>query len=144
MDELEKILNLWKEDSVIDQTEPSRELLRIPTLHSKYIDLLAHFKVSSKKTHFKILEMKKVKWEYYTGKLSQEELDQYGWEPFRYTLKSDISYYLESDPDIIKLYKAKAMQDEIISVLESILNELKQRTWQLKEFCAWERFVSGQ
>ena len=144
MDELEKILNLWKEDSIIDQTEPSRELLRIPTLHSKYIDLLAHYKVASKKTHFKILEMKKLKWEYYTGKLSQDELDQYGWEPFRYTLKSDINYYIDSDADIIKLNKLKSLQDEIVSVLESILSELKQRTWQLREYINWEKFVSGQ
>lgn len=144
MDELEKILNLWKEDSVIDQTEPSRELLRIPVLHSKYLDLLSHFKVASKRTEFKIKEMRKLKSEYYSGKLSQEELAQYGWEPFRFTLKSDMSLYLESDPDIIKLQKSKVLQDEIVSVLEAVMQELKQRTWQLKEYCAWERFVSGQ
>ena len=36
------------------------------------------------------------------------------------------------------------MQDEIVSVLESILGELKQRTWQLREYINWEKFVSGQ
>ena len=144
MDELEKILNLWKEDSIIDQTEPSRELLRIPTLHSKYIDLLAHYKVASKKTHFKILEMKKLKWEYYTGKLSQEELDQYGWEPFRYTLKSDIVTYIDSDTDLINLMQKKIYHDETVSVIESIMAELKQRAWELKSLIDWERFIAGQ
>lgn len=143
METLEKILEFWKEDSVIDQTEPSRELLRIPTLHSKYIDLLAHYKMASKKSHFQYLELKRKKWEYYTGKLSKEELDQLGWEPFPFTLKSDIQLYLESDKDLINFVKKKALNDEIVSVLESILGELKQRTWQLKEYINWEKFVSG-
>lgn len=143
MEKLEKILELWKEDSVIDQTEPSRELLRIPTLHSKYIDLLAHYKMASKKTQFQYLEMKRKKWEYYTGKLSKDELDELGWEPFPFTLKSDIQLYLESDKDLINITKKKAVNDEIVSVLEAILGELKQRTWQLKEYINWEKFVSG-
>ena len=58
--------------------------------------------------------------------------------------KSDINYYIDSDADIIKLNKLKSLQDEIVSVLESILGELKQRTWQLREYINWEKFVSGQ
>jgi hypothetical protein len=29
-------------------------------------------------------------------------------------------------------------------VVESIMGELKQRTWQLREYIAWERFIGGQ
>lgn len=143
MEQIEKILELWKEDSVIDQTEPSRELLRIPTLHSKYIDLLVHYKMASKKAHFKFLEMKRKKWEYYSGKMSRDDLEELGWEPFPFTLKSDIQLYLESDKDLIELTARKSLHDETVSVIESILNELKQRTWQLKEYINWEKFVSG-
>ena len=88
--------------------------------------------------------MRKLKWEYYTGKTSQEQLEEFGWEPFKYTLKSDVSTYLESDNELIRLLEKKVYHDECVSVVESIMNELKQRTWQLRDYISWEKFVGGQ
>ena len=119
METLENILRLWETDAVMDQTEPSKELLKIPTLHSKYLNILTKHKIASKKTHFDYLKMKKTKTEYFGGKLSQEELQEYGWEPFQFVLKSDLSTYLEADKDLIKLLEKKVYHDECISVIES-------------------------
>lgn len=143
MDSLEKILENWEKDSIVDPTEPSKELLRIPLLHSKYLNALTRSKMSSKKAHFDYLQMKKVKWEYYTGKLSRDDLEKYGWEPFPFVLKSDINLYIESDEDLITLMKKKIVHDEIISVVEAILSELKSRTFQLRDFISWEKFING-
>jgi hypothetical protein len=88
--------------------------------------------------------MRKVKWEYFTGKMSQEDLADYGWEPFQFTLKADITTYLEADNDLIKLLEKKVYHEEVVSVIESIMNELKQRTWQLRDFISWEKFIGGQ
>lgn len=144
MENLEQVLKYWESDADMDQTEPGKELLKIPKLHNKYLSILTKHKIASKKAHFDYLRMRKVKWEYYTGKMSQEELAEYGWEPFQFTLKSDITTYLEADTDLIKLLEKKVYHEETISVIESIMNELKQRTWQLREYCAWERFIGGQ
>jgi hypothetical protein len=144
METLEQILKLWENDAVIDQTEPSKELIKIPTLHSKYLGILSKHKFAAKKAHFDYLRMKKVKSEYFTGKLSKGELDEYGWEPFQFVLKSDMSTYMEADKDLIKLLEKKVYHDECVSVIESIMNELKQRTWQLRDFISWEKFVNGQ
>lgn len=144
MENLEQILKYWETDSQMDQTEPSKELLRIPILHSKYLNILTKHRIASKKAHFDYLRMRKVKWEYFTGKMSKEELDQYGWEPFQFALKSDINTYLEADADLIKLLEKKVYHEEVISVIESIMSELKQRTWQLRDFISWEKFVNGQ
>ena len=143
MDTIEKVLESWEKDSQIDQTEPSKEILKIPLLHSKYLNVLTRSKLASKKSQFDYLQLKKKKWEYYTGKLSKDELDEYGWEPFPFTLKSDINLYLESDPDLIALLKKKIIHDEIVSVVESILSELKSRTFQLRDFISWEKFING-
>ena len=143
MENIEQVLNMWEKDAVIDQTEPGKELIRIPSLHKKYLTILTRHKLSCEKANFDYLRMRKIKWEYYTGKMSQEELEQYGWEPFRYTLKSDISLYLESDNDLIKLLEKKIYHKEVISVLESILSELKSRTFQLRDFIQWQRFIGG-
>ena len=144
MENIEQILNNWTTDSDIDQTEPGKELLKIPKLHNKYLTILTKHKMAAKKANFDYLRMRKVKWEYYTGKLSREELEQYGWEPFQFTLKSDISTYLESDTDLIKLLEKKIYHEESVSVVEAIMSELKQRTWQLRDFITWERFIGGQ
>jgi len=144
MENLEQVLKNWERDSVIDQTEPGKEIIRIPTLHSKYLGILIKHKIAAKKAHFDYLRMRKIKWEYYTGKMSQEELAEYGWEPFQFTLKSDITTYLEADADLIKLLEKKVYHEETVSVIESIMGELKSRTFQLKDFIQWERFIGGQ
>ena len=144
MENLEQILKYWDTDSNMDQTEPSKELLKIPVLHSKYLNILTKHKIASKKAHFDYLRMRKIKWEYFTGKMSKEELDEYGWEPFQFALNSDINTYLEADSDLIKLLEKKVYHEEAISVIESIMSELKQRTWQLRDFISWEKFVNGQ
>ena len=144
MENLEQVLKYWESDADMDQTEPGKELLKIPKLHNKYLSILTKHKIASKKAHFDYLRMRKVKWEYYTGKMSQEELAEYGWEPFQFTLKSDITTYLEADTDLIKLLEKKVYHEETISVIESIMNELKQRTWQLRSFIDYEKFIGGQ
>jgi hypothetical protein len=144
MENLEQILKSWETDAVIDQTEPSKELIKIPKLHSKYLNVLVKHKMASKKAHYDYLRMRKIKWEYYTGKMSKEELEEHGWEPFQFTLKSDINTYLESDNDLIKLLQKKVYHDEVVGVIESIMKELNSRTYQLKDFISWEKFIGGQ
>ena len=140
---IEELQDVWEKDSEIDQTEPGRELLNIPKLHNKYLTILTKHKIASKKAHFDYLRMRKVKIEYYNGRMDQEELAERGWEPFQFVLKSDINTYLEADNDLIKLMEKKIYHEEVISVIESIMNELKQRTWQLRDFINWERFIGG-
>jgi hypothetical protein len=143
MENIEQILNHWEKDSVVDSTEPGKELIRIPILHNKYLTILIKHKLASKKANFDYLRMKKVKWEYYNGKLSREELEEHGWEQFKFTLKSDITTYLESDNDLIRLLEKKIYHEEVITMIESIMKELNSRTYQLKDFIAWEKFING-
>ena len=61
MENLEQVLNYWKKDAEIDQTEPGKELLNIPKLHSKYLNILTQHKIASKKAHFDYLRMRSQK-----------------------------------------------------------------------------------
>jgi hypothetical protein len=144
MEKLEQILEFWNVDADMDQTEPGKELLKIPKLHNKYLTILVKHKMASKKSHFDYLRMRKLKWEYYTGKMSKEELEKHGWSPFQFTLKSDISTYLEADNDLIRLLEKKMYHEETVSVVEAIMKELNSRTYQLKDYISWERFIGGQ
>ena len=97
----------------------------------------------AKEAEFKYNRMKKVKWEYYTGKMDDEALKHYGWEPFPFVLKSEITTYFDSDEDLNRLVASKMLHDEIVDVCQSILKELNSRTFQLRDFIAWERFIQG-
>jgi hypothetical protein len=139
----EVIIQQWEKDSDVDATEPGKEILRIPLLHNKYNKYLSLHNLSAKRTALEYDRIKKLKWMYYTGKLDQEELDKLGWEPFRFTLKSDISVYLDGDEDLNKLKRKKAYHEEAAKYCEYIMKELNNRTWQLREYMTHERFIAG-
>ena len=143
MKQLDELLEMWRKDAEIDRTEPGKALLDIPKLHSKYLNILSKHRMLSKEAEFKYNKMKRLKWEYYTGKLDDDQLKKYGWEPFQFVLKSEITTYLESDEDINKWIANKAIPDEIVDTCQAIMKELHSRTFQLKEFITWERFIQG-
>jgi hypothetical protein len=143
MKQLDDLLEMWRTDSIIDRTEPGKALINIPQLHSKYLNILSRHRLFSKESEFKYNKMKKLKWEYYTGKLDQDQLDKHGWEPFPFVLKSELTTYLESDEDINKHIAQKVLHDEIVEVCSSILKELHSRTFQLRSFIDFEKFISG-
>jgi hypothetical protein len=143
MSKLDELLEEWRKDADIDRTEPGKALLDIPKLHSKYLNILSRHRLLSKEAEFKYNKMKKLKWEYYTGKLDDDDLKNYAWDPFPYVLKSDLSTYMESDEDLNKYSAQKIMHDEIVEVCTAILKELNSRTFQLRDFIAWERFIQG-
>jgi hypothetical protein len=143
MKQLDDLLEMWRADSVIDRTEPGKALINIPQLHSKYLNILSRHRLLSKESEFKYNKMKKLKWEYYTGKLDKDQLEKYNWQPFPFVLKSDITTYLESDEDINKHIAQKIVHDEIVEVCSSILKELHSRTFQLRSFIDFEKFING-
>ena len=85
-----------------------------------------------------------MKWEYYTGKLDQSQLDEHGLEPFPLKiLKQDIDKYMESDDDLIVLNQRYIYQKEKVDYLESVLKEITNRHWKIKNAIEWRRFTSG-
>lgn len=143
MSKLDELLTEWSKDSNVDRTEPGRALLDIPKLHSKYLNILSHYRLLIKEADFKLSKMRRLKWEYYTGKLDQETLDKYNWQPFPYVLKSEVTTYLESDEEINKIIAQRSVYQEIVECCESIMKELHSRTFQLRSFIDYEKFIQG-
>ena len=140
---LELIMEEWKKDSVIDSTEPGKEIIRIPILHNKYNIFLSSHNLAAKKSIIDYNKMRKLKWMYYNGKLSNEELDKFGWEQFPFTLKQDLSTYMDGDDDMARLIAKKTYHEESASFCINVMKELSNRTWQLKEYMGWEKFIAG-
>ena len=143
MTKLDELMAEWDKDSQIDRTEPGKALIAIPKLHSKYLRILSNHKLLIKDAEFKYARMKKIKWEYYTGRMDDATLKKHGWDPFPFVLKSDISTYLDADEDLNKYIASRLLHEEVVSACEMILKELHSRTFQLKSFIDWERFIQG-
>ena len=143
MSKLDDVLRMWADDSNIDRTEPGKALIDIPKLHSKYLNILSKHRLMVKEAEFKYNKMKKLKWEYYTGKLDDDELKKRGWEPFPYVIKAELSTYMEADEDVNRLLASKLINEEMVDVCTSILKELNNRAWELKSFIDWEKFIQG-
>lgn len=141
---LEDLMSQWDKDAKIDLIEAKNELIRIPLIHSKYNKYLSLHNLSARKCAIEYNRVKKIKWQYYTGKLDQEELDKLGWEPFRFTLKSDITIYIDGDDDLNKLKRKEAYHMEAGSFCSNVMKEINNRTWQLREYLTHDRFISGQ
>lgn len=131
-------------DMKVDDTQLDLESLKIPQLHNKYLNFLQEERFNLKKMGFDFASLRRSKWEYYTGKMSEEDLEEKGWEPFDLKiLKSDIDMYLDSDNDMILMKQKITYQEEKVFYLESVIKEIGQRNWEIRNAIEWRKFVSG-
>lgn len=143
--DISSIKQLVAEDMPIDDTELDIESMAIPQLHSKYLNIYMDEKLILQKINSDYYRLKKMKWEYYTGKLDQDQLDEYGWEPFQLKiLKQDIDLYMDSDEDLQKLINKQTYQKEKINYLDAILKSVNNRQWNIKGAIEWRKFINGQ
>jgi hypothetical protein len=140
---LEDIESLWQQDCFIDRTSLEQESLKIPLLHSKYYKIYLREKIQLKAEEGEYDQFYKIKHEYYTGKLSQEDLAQYGWEPFQFILKGDLSIYLNSDKDLITKLLKLQVQREKVDFLESIIKTINNRGFLIKNAIDFIKFSNG-
>lgn len=142
-EQVDSLLEEWKKDSAMDRLEPASELRKIGPLHSKYLSILSSHRRALKEAERRMAKLRKLKYEYYTGRLDQQTLAKYGWQPFLYTLKGDLNTYMESDNELLNGKAVMAIHEEVMDVAERIIKELGSRTFQLKDIISWEKFISG-
>jgi flagellar motor switch/type III secretory pathway protein FliN len=142
--QVDALLEEWRLDAKIDKLEPADEIRKIPTLHAKYVNILSVHRRAFKEGERRISKLKRLKYEYYNGKLDQETMKKLEWPPFLYTLKSgELPIYLESDKELLHAKAVQAVHEEIMDIAERIIKELGSRTYQLKDIISWEKFISG-
>jgi hypothetical protein len=140
---LEEIEALWEHDIKIDRTELDSESLKIPSLHSKYYKIYLREKVQLKAEEQTYKQFYKLKHEYYTGKLSQSELNELGWEPFQFVLKNDLQVYMDSDKELSERLLKLNVQKEKVEFLADIIKTLNTRGFLIKNALDFIRFTSG-
>jgi hypothetical protein len=142
--DIETIKKMVEKDMQIDDVNLDLESLKTPQLHGKYLNILHEESLSLHKSMMEIKELRRLKWEYYLGKLDQETLDEKGWQPFGLKiLRNDIDIYLDSDKDLLRMEARIHYQKEKVKYLESVLQGLGRRGWDIKSAIEWKKFMSG-
>lgn len=142
---LDEIINEWKSDAVIDKTSLGTESLKIPVLHSKYMKIYYEERRKLKALEFQSKDLYLAKYEYYNGKMSEEELEKRGWEPFvKLLMKAESEQYIQADKDIIQTNIKSVNQKEKMSILEEIIKNLNQRNFQIKNAIDYMKWTNGE
>lgn len=138
------IKKMAEADLKFNETDLDTESLRIPQLHGKYLNLLYDEKLVLRKWKNELSSLIKLKWEYYTGKMSEEQLKELNWQPFELRiLKQDIELYMESDADLIQKKDRVFVQEEKVLYLESIIKMISNRQYHIRDAITWRKFING-
>ncbi len=141
MIDIEFVKTEWKKDSVIDEDVLDIESIKIPQLHSKYLNYLSDVRLIKIKKEQDYKKLLRDKYEYYTGKADSEVYKQ---KPFDLKiLKQDVQLYIESDEEIQKSLSMLNYYKEMIFVLEKILDNINTRGFQIKNSIDWQKFMQG-
>ena len=141
---LEDIRVCTEKDIKIDKTELDKEALKTPQLHNKYMNILNDEKLLMFKYENEQKKLRKYKWLYYTGKISQEELNFFGWTPFQLNiLKQDVDKFMDSDEDLVDLKDKMSYQKLKVDYIESTIKMINNRQWLIRQAIDWIKFTNG-
>lgn len=142
---LNEIQALWAEDCKVDQTNLGRAAARVPELHAKYLNMLSSVRLQYRKAEADHLRLRKLKYRYYRGELSKQELDELGWEQFlsNRPLKNEMEDVMNMDDDIIHAMDKMEYIKTVLYQLEQILKSINSRTWDVKSAIEWYKFTNG-
>lgn len=142
---LDEIQDMWAVDAEIDDNYLGETTVATPKLHAKYVRLLMNVKLKLSKLQSDYNQLRKNKFRYYRGELSRDELSQLGWEQWQGVkpLKNEMDEFLNGDSELNTVKLRIQYIEAMIYLLESILQQIKARDWQIKTAVEWKRFLAG-
>jgi hypothetical protein len=142
---LEQLMSTWEADCKIDDNHLGEASTYTPNLHSKYINHLVSFKLKLAKTKGEYNLLRKNKFRYYRGELSRQELEDLGWLQWQGTkpLKNEMEEFLQGDNELVQMEQKVEYLNTIVFFLESVMNAIKQRDWQIRNSIQWKEFLVG-
>ena len=139
---LDKIQSMWQEDCKIDIDNMHEESIKVPQLHSKYHEILNNLILLRTKAQKIQKSVRHKRYEYYSGKADP---DVYEREPFPKKVrdKDALIRYMDADDRVSDANLKVEYYDVMINYTESILKQISNRTYQIKNSIEWHKFQAG-
>ena len=139
---LENLQQMWKKDSVIDTDLYCEESTKIPQLHMRYMEFFNTYSLMKKERELELNQLIRDKWLYYKGKAPSTVYKEMPFD-LKLTTKEEISMFIDADEDVRKVQYKLAYIDQTLTFLESVLKQINNRTFQIKNAIEWEKFKNG-
>lgn len=142
---IDEIQVMWEEDCGINDNYLGEAATLTPKLHSKYIKLLIEAKLKLSKYNVDYNTLRKLKFRYYRGEMSRQELAELQWEQWQGVkpLKNEMDEILTGDTDLNAIHIKIEYLNSMIYLLESILGQIRSRDFQIKNGIEWKKFLAG-
>ena len=139
---LDKIQSMWQEDCKIDIDNMHEESIKVPQLHSKYHEILNNLILLRTKAQKIQKSVRHERYEYYSGKADPEVYES---EPFPKKVrdKDALIRYMDADDRVSDANLKVEYYDVMINYTESILKQISNRTYQIKNSIEWHKFQAG-
>jgi len=139
---LDKIQSMWQEDCKIDIDNMHEESIKVPQLHSKYHEILNNLILLRTKAQKIQKSVRHERYEYYSGKADPEVYEK---EPFTKKVrdKDALIRYMDADDRVSDANLKVEYYDVMINYTESILKQISNRTYQIKNSIEWHKFQAG-
>ena len=139
---LDKIQSMWQEDCKIDIDNMHEEAIKVPQLHSKYHEILNNLILLRTKAQKIQKSVRHERYEYYSGKADPEVYER---EPFPKKVrdKDALIRYMDADDRVSDANLKVEYYDVMINYTESILKQISNRTYQIKNSIEWHKFQAG-
>ena len=140
--DLDTIQGMWEKDSKLDIDNLHTESLNIPTLHAKYFELYNTIFLLRKKAEQQRKNIRHERYEYISGKADP---DVYITDPFPKKIrdKDTMQKYLDADAKLSNASLKIDYYDTMLVYIESILKQINNRTFQIKNAIEFMRFNAG-
>lgn len=135
----------WYADSSINELDLGKEAVKTPLLHAKYITYLSNVKLLLRKAESDYFNTRRVKYRYYRGEMSRDELEERGWPQYQGNkpLKNEMDEFLQCDEELNALLDKIEYYKTITYTLEQIIRSINSRTWDIKSAIEWQKFTNG-
>ena len=144
---LEQVLEEWAIDSKLPSANLDEASRKTPSLHSKYLALLSQTKLRLKKAEMNQKKLLKLKWLWYNGKMSEDQIKELGWnyDPLEglKIMKGEMDYYYDSDTEIQESELKIQYLKTLIDTLNEIVTNLNWRHQTISNMIKWKVFEAG-
>jgi hypothetical protein len=142
---IEQLQEMWEKDCEIDDNYLGEQSTATPKLHAKYVKILVQVKLKHTKLMAEHNLLRKNKFRYFRGEMSREELKENNWEQWQgiKPLKNEMDEFLTGDNELNNSEVKIKYLETMIYLLESILQQIKARDWQIKTHVEWKKFLAG-
>lgn len=139
---LDTLQSMWEKDSQIDADNLHTESLKVPALHAKYHEMFNNFLLLRKKAEQQRKNIRHERYEYYSGKADPEVYIE---NPFGKKIrdKDTMTKYLDADDKLKQINLKIDYYETLLNYCESILKQISNRTYQIKNAIEWQKFIAG-